>query len=169
MNSIKKVFFLISIFCLFNKCGIQNSNSDSISVNSPDGKIRVEIYKDADSKLVYKVEANGKEIITPSRLGIVSDNTDLGSNIRFGSVESGRIDETYSVFGFHNEAVNRCNTKTVEIQTERENWFLDIRAYDDGVAVRSRLAAKANRHIQGEVTEWKVPSGTLYWYQTDLV
>jgi alpha-glucosidase len=169
MNSIKKVFFLISIFCVFNKCGIQDSNSDSISVNSPDRKIRAEIYKDADSKLLYKVEATGKEIITASRLGIVSDSIDLGSNIRFGSVKSGRIDEIYSVFGVHNEAVNRCNTKTVEIQTEGENWFLDIRAYDDGVAVRSRLAAKANRHIQGEATEWKVPSKTLYWYQTDLV
>jgi alpha-glucosidase len=127
MNSIKKVFFLISIFFVFNNCGTQNSNSDSISVNSPNGKIRVEIYKDADSKLLYKVEASGKLIITPSRLGIVSDSIDLGSNIRFGSVKSDRIDETYSVFGFHNEAVNRCKEKTVEIQTEGENWFLDIR------------------------------------------
>jgi alpha-glucosidase len=169
MNSIKKVFFLISIVCLLNKCGYQNSNSDTISVKSPDGRIHVEIYKDADSKLLYKVEADGNPVITPSRLGILCDSIDLGSNIRFGSVKSGQIDETYSIFGVHNEAVNSCNTKTVEIQTEGENWFLDIRAYDDGVAVRSRLAAKANRHIQGETTEWKVPSKTLYWYQADLV
>ena len=123
MNSRKRVFYFISIFCLFNLCGCQN-NSDTISVNSPNGRIRAKIYKDADSKLFYKVEANGKEIITPSRIGILSDNIDLGSGIRFGSVESDQIVEEYSVFGIHNKAVNHCNTKTVEIQTEDETWFL---------------------------------------------
>ena len=72
------------------------------------------------------------------------------------------------MFGVHSKGVNNCNTKTVEIKSEGESWFLDVRAYDDGVAVRSRLVAKPNRHIQGEATEWKVPSKTLYWYQTDL-
>ena len=167
MNLTKKVLFLLSIICLFNQCGILNNNS-VISVISPDGKIRADIYKDDDSNLYYKVEAGGKVIIEPSRLGIISDSIDLGSNITFGSKESGQINETYSTFGIHSKGVNNCNTKTVEIKTAKENWFLDIRVFDDGVAVRSRLAAKQNRHIQGEATEWKVPSQTLYWYQTDL-
>ena len=169
MKSIEKVLYSTSIFFLLNQCGIQNSNPDTIMVSSPDGKISIEVFKDTESNLIYKVTASGKEILTPSRFGIVSDSIDLGSNIRFGSVESGLIDETYSIFGVHNEAINLCKTKTVEIKTEWEKWFLDIRAYNDGVAVRCRLKAKANRHIQGEATEWKVPSNTLYWYQTDLV
>lgn len=168
MNSRKKVFYFISIFCLFNLCGCQNINSDTISILSPDRKVRVEVYKDENSTLFYKVKANGKEIITPSRIGILSDKIDLGSNIRFGSVESGRIDEEYFVFGVHNKAVNRYNIKTVEILTNTETWFLDVRAYNDGVAVRSRLTANMGRHIQGEATEWRVPSGTLYWYQSEL-
>ena len=167
MYSIKKVLFLISIICLFYQCNVLNNNSD-ISVISPDGKISADIYKGDDSKLYYKIESGGKVIIEPSRLGIISDSIDLGSNITFGSKESGHINETYSTFGVHNEGVNNCNTKTVEIKTAKENWFLDIRVFNDGVAVRCRLAAKSNRHIQGEATEWKVPSQTLYWYQTDL-
>lgn len=169
MKSINRGMLLISIFCFLNQCGIQKKVSDAIQVYSPDGKICVEMFKDTDSKLLYKVTASGMEIITPSRFGIISDSIDLGSNITFGSVESGMIDETYSVFGIHNKAINRCNTKTVEVRTGGEKWFLDIRAYNDGVAVRSRLSAKPDRHITGEVTEWKLPSNTLYWYQTDLV
>ncbi len=167
MYSIKKVLFLFSLICLFTQCGILNDGSDII-VTSPDGNISADIFIGDDSKLYYKVESKGVEIITPSRLGIISDSIDLGSNIHFGSKESGQINETYSTFGIHNEGINNCNTKTVEIKTPGENWFLDIRVFDDGVAVRSRLAAKMNRHIQGEATEWKVPSQTLYWYQSDL-
>lgn len=165
----KKGILLLSVIFFINQCGIQNNNHDIVSVKSPDGEISVEILKDADSDLLYKVTASGKQIIIPSRFGIISDSIDLGSEISFGAVESGRIDETYSEFGVHNEAVNRCNTKTVEIQTHGESWLLDIRAYNDGVAVRSRLKARANRHIMGEATEWKVPLNTIYWYQADLV
>ena len=158
----------MSIICLFTQCRVLNNNS-VISVTSPDGNIRAEIYRGDDSKLYYKVESKGTEIIAPSRLGIISDSIDLGSNFRFGSKESGQINETYSMFGVHSKGVNNCNTKTVEIKSKGENWYLDVRAYDDGVAVRSRLVAKPNRHIQGEATEWKVPSKTTYWYQNDLV
>jgi alpha-glucosidase len=170
MKNKRTCLFLISILCLLYQVEAQNVKSgDVITVKSPDGKIRVEINRGADSKLYYKIEANDKEIITPSRIGIVSDNVDLGSDVSFGSAESKRIDETYPVFGIHNKAINRCNSKTIEIQTAGEKWFLDTRAYNDGIGIRCRLAAKKNRLIQGEATEWKVPSNTLFWYQSDLV
>lgn len=169
MNSIKNVLLFICILFLFNQVEAQNVKpGDVITVKSPDGKIRVDINRGTDSKLYYKIEANGKEIITPSRLGIVSDNFDLGSDFRFGPSESKRINETYPVFGIHNKAINSCNTVTVEIQTAGEKWFLDVRAFNDGIGIRSRLAARKNRLIQGEATEWKVPSKTLFWYQSDL-
>jgi alpha-glucosidase len=34
--------------------------------------------------------------------------------------------------------------------------------------LRSRLAAKAGRRINGESTEWKLPGNPLAWYQTDI-
>jgi alpha-glucosidase len=169
MISLKKPLLFTGVLFLFNLIEAQNVKpGDIITVKSPDGKINVEINKGTDSKLYYKIEANGNEIITPSRLGIVSDNVDLGSDFRFGHSESKMIDETYPMFGIHNKAINRCNTTTVEIQSVPEKWYLDVRAYDDGIGIRCRLDAKKNRIIQGEATEWKVPSKTLFWYQNDL-
>jgi alpha-glucosidase len=169
MKNKRTSLIFISILCLFYQVEAQNVKpGDVIAVKSPDGKIRVDINRGPDSKLYYKIETNGKEIIAPSRLGIVSDNVDLGFDFRFGPVESNRIDETYHVFGIHSKAINRCNTTTIEIQTAGEKWFLDVRAYDDGIGIRCRLAARKNRQIQGEATEWRVPSKTIFWYQSDL-
>ena len=159
MNSIRKCLLIISILSLLIRVEAQNIKpADVISVKSPDGKILVDINRGTDSKLYYKIKANDKEIITPSRLGIVTDNVDLGSDFKFGPSESKLIDETYPIFGVHNKAINRCNATTLEILTAGEKWFLDVRAYDDGVGIRCRLPAKKNRQIQGEATEWKVPS-----------
>jgi len=169
MKSIRKSLLFISLLCLINQADAQNVKpGDVIAVKSPDGKVRVDISKGADSKLYYKIEANGKEIITPSRLGIISENVDLGSDFRFGATESKVIDETYPVFGYHSKAINRCNSTTVEIQATGEKWLLDVRAFDDGIGMRCRLTAKKGRIIQGEATEWKVPSKSLFWYQSDL-
>ena len=49
-----------------------------------------------------------------------------------------------------------------------ENYELDVRAYNDGVALRSRLAAKPGRKINGEATEWKMAGNPLAWFQTDF-
>ena len=169
MNSITKGLFIISILSLINQANAQNVKSgDVFTVKSPDGKIRADINRGTDSKLYYKIMANDKEIITPSRIGITTDNVDLGSDFKFGPSESKLIDETYSVYGVHNKAINRCNATTVEILTAGEKWFLDVRAYDDGIGIRCRLPAKKNRQIQGEATEWKVPSKTRLVYESNI-
>lgn len=169
MNSIRKCLLIISILSLLIRVEAQNTKSgDVITVKSPDGKILVDINRGADSKLYYKIRANDKEVITPSRFGIVTDNVDLGSDFKFGHSESKLIDETYPIFGVHNKAINRCNATTVEILTAGEKWFLDVRAYDDGIGLRCRLPAKKNRQIQGETTEWKVPSKTRLLYQSNI-
>ncbi len=170
MNSLKKVMLFISILFLVNQVYAQHIGpGDVISVKSPDSKIRVDITKGQDSKLYYKIMANNKDIITPSRLGIISDNVDLGSDFSIGKTEVKRINETLKVFGVHSQSLNKYNEATTEMHTAGEKWFLDVRAYNDGIGIRCRLAAKKNRLIQGEATEWKVPSKTLLWYQNDLV
>ena len=61
------------------------------------------------------------------------------------------------MFGGHSRAENNCRETTVSVRSAAgETYELDVRAYDDGVALRSRLAAKAGRKINGESTEWKM-------------
>ena len=152
MNSLRKVLLLISIFILSTQVEAKNVKSGNVfTVKSPDGKIRVDINKGTDSKLYYKIEAKGKEIITTSRLGIVTDNVDLGADFSFGPSSMSKIDETIPVFGVHNLAINKCNTLTIEMQTAAEKWFLDVRAYNDGIGIQVPACSKKRASYPGRI------------------
>jgi alpha-glucosidase len=108
-------------------------------------------------------------VVAKSRFGIIADDVDLGADARLGKTSSHTISESYSMFGGHAEAKNNCRETTVSVRTAAgENYELDVRAYNDGVALRARLAAKPGRKINGESTEWKVSGNPLAWYQTDF-
>jgi alpha-glucosidase len=170
MESVKKVSILFCLIFLVTQVFAQSLKPVVVtSVKSPDGKIQVDITKGSDSNLYYKIEASGNEIISPSRLGIICDNIDLGSKFSFGKSGKKKMNETLQVFGIHSNAINNFREVDVEMQTLDEKWLLEVRVFNDGVGIRCNLPAKKDRYIQGEATEWKVPEKTIFWYQNDLV
>jgi len=114
MNYQKQITLLVSLLFIINT-GVNAISDKPVIVKSPNGKVNVEIKTDTDSKLYYQIKADGKEVISCSRLGIVSDNADLGANIQFGTPETKQINETYPVFGVHSKAINRCNETTIPV------------------------------------------------------
>jgi alpha-glucosidase len=138
-----------------------------IKVSSPDGKAVITVT-DAGG-LSYAVTFDGREVVAKSRFGIIADDVDLGADVKLGKTSSRKIRESYSMFGGHSQANDNCRETTVSIRTAAgENYGLDVRAYNDGVALRARLAAKPGRKINGESTEWKLSGNPLAWYQTDF-
>ena len=136
-------------------------------VSSPDGKAVITVT-DAGG-LNYAVTLDGREVVAKSRFGIIADDVDLGADVKLGKASSRKVRESYPMFGGHSQADNDCRETTVSVRTAAgENYELDVRAYNDGVALRARLAAKAGRKINGEATEWKVSGNPLAWYQTDF-
>jgi alpha-glucosidase len=138
-----------------------------VKVNSPDGKAVIAVTDDGG--LSYSVLLDGREVVAKSRFGIIADGVDLGADARLGKALPRTILETYSMFGGHSQATNQCSETTVSVGSAAgEDYELDVRAYNDGVALRARLAAKAGRRINGESTEWRVPGNPAAWYQTDF-
>jgi alpha-glucosidase len=138
-----------------------------IKVSSPDGKAVITVTDSGG--LNYTVTFDGREVVAKSRFGIIADNVDLGADARLGKTSSYKINESYAMFGGHSEAKNNCRETTVAVRTAGgENYELDVRAYNDGVALRARLSAKPGRRINGEVTEWKLSGNPLSWFQTDF-
>ena len=141
--------------------------SAAVSVKSPDGGVVVSVTDDGGLK--YSVTLDGREAVSKSRFGIVADGVDLGADVRLGKAASRKISESYPMLGGHAKAVNECRETTISVRSASGEAFdLDVRAYRDGVALRSRLAAKAGRKIEGEATEWRLPGNPLAWYQTDF-
>lgn len=158
----KKEFVVVALIGLCT--AIQASD---LTVKSPDRKVVVTVT-DAGG-LSYAVSFDGREVLAKSRLGIVADGVDLGADAKLGKSSSHRINESYSLYGGHSKSKNECSETTVAVRSAiGEAYELDVRAYNDGVAVRTRLSAKADRKINGETTEWNVPGNPLAWYQTDF-
>jgi alpha-glucosidase len=160
----KKPLLLAAILCAL--CA--TAPAAQIKVSSPDGKAVITVT-DAGG-LSYTVTFDGREVVAKSRFGIVADDVDLGADVKLGKTSSRKIREAYSMFGGHSEALNNCLETTVAVRSAAGgNYELDVRAYNDGVALRSRLTAKPGRKINGESTEWKMSGNPLAWFQPDPV
>lgn len=137
-----------------------------VVVKSPDKKLQVVISD--GTGLRYQVKFDGRVVLDWSRFGIVADGVDLGENVKLGKPRSRTIKERYPVFGVHAWAINHCKHVTIPVETDRgETYQLDVRAYNDGAALRIRVAAKPGRKIEREVTEWRITGNPVAWHQTD--
>ena len=85
------------------------------------------------------------------RFGIVADGVDLGADASWAKPPRARSTNRMRCSADHSQAVNQCRETTVGVHNAAgENYELDVRAYNDGVALRARLAAKPGRKINGE-------------------
>ncbi|MGA2855039.1 MAG: glycoside hydrolase family 97 catalytic domain-containing protein [Verrucomicrobiota bacterium] len=159
--------FVFSLNATAAESAQATAKSVEVKFNSPDGKVVVAVT-DAGG-LSYAVTFDGREVVAKSRFGIVADGVDLGADAKLGKNSSRKISESYAMFGGHSEAKDNCRETTIAVRAAGEAYELDVRAYNDGVALRARLAAKPGRKINGEATEWKMTGNPMAWFQTDPV
>jgi alpha-glucosidase len=160
----KKIILSLAALALY----VATVHSTEVAVKSPDRHIIVTVTDVGG--LSYSAVFDGRNVIAKSRFGIISDGVDLGASVTLGKSSSRKIDESYSMFGGHSRAENNCRETTISVRSAAgETYELDVRAYNDGVALRARLSAKPGRKINGEATEWKLAGNPLAWYQTDFV
>ena len=142
-------FLVITIGCL-SICGLASSQTDPVSLSSPDALIQVKFsIAPAESQansgqLVYEIAYKGKPLIEKSKLGLdLEDQPDLGAGLRIVGSKPSTIHETYNVpAGKFNPVRNECNTVTVDLleaQRPSRQLTIEARAYNDGVAFRYRI------------------------------
>ena len=85
----RSVFVLIfSIFCLCL------AHSQDISVTSPDGHLSVKVFLE-DGKPMYSIIHKGKSMLLNSPLGLITNEGDFSTNMRFVRKSERKIDEKY--------------------------------------------------------------------------
>jgi len=156
---------VLAIAVVLSTCGA--ATAAEIKVASPDGKVAVVV---ADTGgLNYSVFFDGRAVVNKSRYGVIADGLDLGADVKLGKTVSRKWHESYPMVGGHSRAENNFRETSVSVRSAAgEVYDLDVRSYNDGVALRARLTAKAGRKINGEATEWKMTGNPLAWYQTDF-
>lgn len=141
--------------------------AEPVSVSSPSGIIKINVETDASGTLTWSVERNEKTVIAASPLGLTVDGQNLGESVTLGKSQSRIINETYSIYGNHSTAINHCTETAIPVSgSDGIKYVLDVRAYNDGAAVRYRISQDNKTYtIAGESTGFALPLDAQAWWE----
>ena len=144
---------------------------DPISMSSPSGNVTATVEVSPAGNLYYSLTRDNNTVLEQSRLGLIVDGVDLGSSvINIGTTTVTNTFETYPVIGDHAFATNHYNESTLSIRRSGAGdsvWEVIFRLFDDGLAFQYIVPGHAERIINGETTNWNLPSGSNVWFQTE--
>lgn len=123
--------FYVIIFFLLN--GVSQVTAENYSLNSPDGKIRVEIT--IDNKVGYSVFYEKQVIVQTSEISIQLEDIVLGKNPEVRKTSTRKVDELIIPAIKEKRARIRDHFRELTIDL-RGKYSLIIRVYNDGMAYR---------------------------------
>jgi alpha-glucosidase len=151
----KKYFIaVVLVFMIFNL------KAKDYTVTSPSGNLTVKISVNED--ISYSVFLKGAEIITPSKISMTLENEVLGKNAKVQKAK------TVSVNSEIIPVVQRKYSKIADVYQlltlSFKNYSLHFRAYDEGVAYRWEVAAKAPFKVVSEQATFTFPADYNIWF-----
>jgi alpha-glucosidase len=128
-------------------------------VLSPDGRTAIHIESDASR---FSISRGGETVIESSSLGLELDGAHDLAGLAFEKREDVAVDRTIALVATK-AATARDNYRGTtftfrETRPAARRLFIDVRAYDDGVAFRYRMNDPAPVRLRGERTAF-VPAG----------
>ncbi|MGN1262573.1 MAG: glycoside hydrolase family 97 N-terminal domain-containing protein, partial [Prevotella sp.] len=148
---------------LFVAAGIQAA-AQALSVGSPDGRLKVAVTTD-NGHAFYSISYDGKQMMEPSRLGLVTDVADLDGGLTLTGHEERSIDTLYNMRGTKVSQVRyRANELVVAFANgKKQTMNVIFRVSDNDVAFRYSLPAYGDRRclvVKSESTSFRLPDGT---------
>lgn len=131
-------------------------------IASPNGRIRFHLAND-ESQLSFRATLDNREAIESSKLSISLDTDGLTAEARITGIERYRIRETYPTRGVHSTAVNNCNGARISIRHQSQNYQVEVRSFNDGVAFRFVIPGEGKR-VPDEGSVFKLPPGSTVWF-----
>lgn len=133
-------------------------------LHSPGKKVSLQLTLE-EGRLRYGVEAEGVCAVAPSPLGIVTDLGDFTCGLSAVEAKYGTVDETYRIPAFKKDVcVNRANTLTLVLEKDGRQVCAEVRAYDDGAAVRMTVCGAGPVAVLREGIGYGIPeqAGNIY-------
>jgi len=130
-----------------------------VVVASPDGGAQIKIERDGSR---FTILRGGETIIAPSPLGLDFDGAPAFGELALERRDDVKVDRTIALVATKAaKARDRYRGATLvfrERAPEGRRLYIDVRAYDDGVAFRYRIDGAAPVNLRGESTAF-VPAG----------
>ncbi len=155
----RKFFVLIfGVLCIWSVY------SQDISVSSPDGNLAVKVFLEG-GKPMYSVMYKNKPMLENSPLGLVTNEGDFSTNMKFVRKSEGKVDKKYTQDKIKQSEVHyKANTLTCTFQDAKEREISVLfQVSDNDVAFRYELPAWGDRRacvIEKEATGFRFPGVT---------
>lgn len=158
----KKSFYL-SLFLLTTLCS-QQALSQQASVLSPDKQLKVEVSV-IDGKPVYEVSFHGQVMLEKSPLGLITNEGDLSSGIKYLSSKASNVDKEYTQAKIKKSQIRYQANKLVCSFEDAKQQKFDVvfQVSNNDIAFRYEFPAWDKRMtfvIQQEATGYKFPAAT---------
>lgn len=144
---------------------------DPIELTSPDGRVRATFGVDANGRLMYAVSIDGTPVVMPSRLGLIVDGEDLGTQVVNLTVSPTTASvEQYPARGRTSLLTDNHNSTSLTVRRGSAgdtSYKLEVRAFDTGIAFRHVVPGSGMRTINGESTSWTLPDPSEVWLNTE--
>jgi len=155
-----KKFFVIILMAAGSRTGLLAA--DSISVKSPSNSIVYTLFN-RGGQVSFSITSNGMKVVENSMLAFSLNGKELTTNARIIRIERDRIHETYPWLGAHSVAMSDAFAAKIFLQSNKINFQIEIRVFDDGAAFRVRVP-NSIRSIPDEATTFRLPAGSFIWY-----
>lgn len=149
--------WLFTVIAVFLYCS-GNAFAASLSLKSPNGELQVRI--DLKDKIRYNVFYGRDELLKDCSLQLDLQNESLGANPKLQSKKKSTINETITpIIPLKNGKVsNNCNVLLLNF---RNDFSVEFRAYNDGIAYRFITRKKGNAVVLNEDLGVKFPTSYL--------
>ena len=143
---------IIAVLLLF---AVGCSQSEPV-IYSPDGRLRAEFVVDEAGSPRYTLSFDGVEILRPSELGITTTAGELNRDLSLVSVKHSKHDSTWEpVWGQYATIRDNYNAMRATLNsTNGEVLHIDLRLYNDGLALRYTLEGEGEIDILDEQTKF---------------
>ena len=133
-------------------------------ITSPDGKLIVTV-NDADGKPTYKIDYQGKAVLLPSPLGVVTSIEDMTQGLTLAQCDVEKTGANYTLRNIKQSNVNVDATKAVCRFEKEGKPVMDIIFWvsNRDVAFRYAFHPNGDKHsivVKSEATGFMMPDGT---------
>ena len=140
-----------------------------LTTSSPDGHIKALFWQDENNGLYYSVETDEKEVIKPSKLGLVLSECSFSEGIEEIRTYSSanEINDSYETaltVSLKNVSCrDHCMERDIFLKKSDGSLTLKVRVYDDGFALRYadvKAGSGDSVTVTDELTEINLPEDT---------
>ncbi|TCK65202.1 glycosyl hydrolase family 97 [Winogradskyella wandonensis] len=165
---------LIALLCF--SCNLRNDNSAKLKVESPNGKIAVQLELDKLGQPFYQVQFNNKKVVDTSYLGFeFVDAEPLKGNLKVISAKVNSFNETWEMpWGEQGKVENNYRYLTIQLEetvAPNRKIGLTFKVYDDGIGFRYEFPEQDGWDevlIKEEETQFNLTEDyTTFWIPGD--